>query len=320
MNRRVGAVAAVTMAVVFSVGVTGCGDAGSGGLLGGLVGGKAECDTYVGPNPTPAELQAARRGATEGLYRVMERAGVPTGPADGKQSFIDLNSTVFSEEVDLALAAAPPGSVQAYTEYLCDPPVAPDSPEAKQLLGDMSDKLEQFKSNPELADVDWDAAVAQMKDVNRQYAVNQAVMPLILCGTAIKAGEPVDASSLQQAQLSADMQTWALEGFRLLCPDQVPAATAAGDPAASGGGVQDCGPMPTGSGLHVINEATNLSCADATDLMTRYLDHPRTQAGDRGLQMDEWQCGILGAVRAEELGYAVVCETDSGKVTLQQPN
>lgn len=312
VNRWVGFVSGLTAVVVLSSGLAGCANPGSDGLFGTLSDAfsdeKARCDTYEGPNPTAAELQAARRDSTEALWEMMEKAGVPTGSADGRQAFIDANSTIFQDEVELALAQAPQGSVAAYTEYLCDPPVEPDSPEAKQLLGDTSAQLEQLRSNPALADVDWDAAVAEMKDINRKYAVIQAVMPLTLCGTAIKASQPVDTSSLEQVKLSADLQNWMVEGFRLLCPGQVPAA-------ATATGVQDCGPLPDLNG-HVLTEGTTISCADATDLMTRYLEDPRTRAGDRGAQMGEWDCGILGAARADELGYYVVCISDGGKVTL----
>lgn len=303
----------IATVVVISTSVIGCEAIGLGEFPG--ADSASQCDTYDGPNPSPIELSAARRASTEALYDLMAEAGIPTGPEDERELFIETNSRIFNDEIALALSAAPAGSVAAYTEHLCDPPVAADSPEAKQLLGDMSSQLEQFRSNPELADVDWDAAVSRVKDINREYAVIQAVNPLMVCGTAIKHGAPVDISSVRQKQVSPVLEAWIVEGWSLVCPDQMPAAQSAGVP-----GPQDCGTLPDKADSQVFTEATSMSCDEALDLISSYIEDPRTQRGDRGAQMGEWGCNILGASEVEELGYWLVCKSEGAMVTVRSSN
>ncbi len=258
-----------------------------------------------GTDPTAAELQEARRDSTEALYDMMVDAGVPLGPADQRESFVSANAEMFSDSIELALEQAPAGSVEAYTEYLCEPPVDPDSPEFKKLTGDALSQLEEIKSKPEFAEVDWDSLVDQTKENNRKYAVIQAVMPLMLCGTAIKYEDPVDASELPQEDLSPELRSWIIDGVRLLCPAHV---TETSTPTASGD--QECGPLPDRPDSVVSTEAATISCDEAVDLIARYLTDPRTERGDRGAQMGDWGCNILGAAEAEELGYWIACKNE----------
>lgn len=300
-------------AAVLSAGVISC-DRAEFGAFGDDDAG-FPCDVYEGPNPSAAELQASRRAATEALYELMEDSGIPSGPADQRNAFIETNSTAFGDQIAIALDQAPAGSVAAYTKYLCKPPMSPDSPEAKRLLGDMSSRLEELKSNPELTNVDFDAAAAEMQDINHKHAVIQAVMPLMVCGTAIQNDEPIDVTSVKQAQVSPVLEAWIVEGWALLCPDHAPTAQDVGVP-----GPHDCGTVPDKNTGQVFTEATSIACADALDLIGRYLDDPRTQRGDRGAQMGEWGCNILGAAEAEELGYFIVCNNDAGMVTVRPVN
>lgn len=63
-----------------------------------------------------------------------------------------------------------------------------------------------------------------------------------------------------------------------------------------------------------------MTCALAVPLISNYLADPRTQRGDKGAQMGDWQCGILGAAQEERVGYVVECiGPNGGTVRLTTP-
>lgn len=90
-----------------------------------------------------------------------------------------------------------------------------------------------------------------------------------------------------------------------------PAPAADGTPA-------DCGPAPEFPNLTVATSG-ELMCQDAVALVSRYASDPRTQRGDRGAQVDEWACNILGATEAERAGHVIICARSDGAVVTVGP-
>ncbi|WP_207842978.1 hypothetical protein [Williamsia soli] len=76
-------------------------------------------------------------------------------------------------------------------------------------------------------------------------------------------------------------------------------------------GPTDCGPLPDNPALRVVTSG-EMVCGLAVPLIVRYLDDPRTQRGDKGAQMGDWECGILGAAEEERRGYVVDCLGPNG--------
>lgn len=83
-----------------------------------------------------------------------------------------------------------------------------------------------------------------------------------------------------------------------------------------GAGPVDCGPAPGMPSNHVSVQSGTVSCESAQALLAAYLQDPRTQRGDRGANVQGWNCGILGAAEAEQKGYVVACSNDTDKITV----
>ena len=98
------------------------------------------------------------------------------------------------------------------------------------------------------------------------------------------------------------------------------ATTEPGPPPAATNTPAGCGSAPEFPNLEVTTSG-ELSCPDAIALISRYATDPRTQRGDRGAQVGDWACNILGAAEAERAGHVITCaRPDGAAVTVGPPN
>lgn len=305
--------------VVTAATIAGCGISGPDGLIG--VADDPDCPTYAGQNPSPAELQYARRESSTELITMLTELDVPIGGDEARRSFIETNTTLYKDEIAVALSNAPAGSVAAYTEYLCDPPLDENSPEAAMLSNSINQTLEHAKTMPGMEHVDWDAASERMLAINANYAEIQAVMPLYLCGSAMQSGTPIDPAA-QMPELSAEMQNWVADGWRLLCPEHVgPPIEAPSAAAANGAHSAQCGTvqLPDSDVQHdLVVVAGDIGCDEAGSVINRYLMDPGLQksGNTQAAEFLGWLCAMPTAAAAEQSGYALRCDRDGDSLRI----
>lgn len=108
----------------------------------------------------------------------------------------------------------------------------------------------------------------------------------------------------------AALQTWTLDGYRILCPDAVDKAS----PRISG-----CGEVSfpeSGVTAKVVVAEGDLSCSDAMAVFQKYLtDHSLEHTGNSwSAQFDGWGCSTPTATAAESYGYIGQCTKEGTEI------
>lgn len=88
-------------------------------------------------------------------------------------------------------------------------------------------------------------------------------------------------------------------------------------PAQAGaGGREDCGGIAGPLDQPLWTEG-GLSCADGASLLETFFTSPGVRAGDKGAEIDGFDCGIMGAGEAQEYGYVIRCVASDGRGVFQ---
>lgn len=94
-------------------------------------------------------------------------------------------------------------------------------------------------------------------------------------------------------------------------------ASAQAAPAQAGAsGREDCGSVAGPLDKPLWTEG-GLSCADGASLLETFLASPGVRAGDKGAEIDGFNCGIMGAGEAQEYGYVIRCVASDGRGVFQ---
>lgn len=94
-------------------------------------------------------------------------------------------------------------------------------------------------------------------------------------------------------------------------------ASAQAAPVQAGeSGREDCGSVAGPLDKPLWTEG-GLSCADGASLLETFLASPGVRAGDKGAEIDGFNCGIMGAGEAQEYGYVIRCVASDGRGVFQ---
>lgn len=184
---------------------------------GTTVASSSDCATFKGANPTPAEFQAMRTESFEASVAIQEQYGLGGGDTSGPAA--TQATTGGSQFINPALEQAPAGSVQKFTEYVCD--VTESQPDVASQLFAPQVGIGALRNNPNFADVDFDAVEEAVGDLRAEYPATSAVPVLQLCGTSITAGSSITTAVQQNYGASTPVGKVLLQSAKILCPSQV---------------------------------------------------------------------------------------------------
>lgn len=211
---------AVLAACVAALLVAGCGGTGGPSAFRpfGFGGGFAAtaCATYDGPNPSADEFRSIRVEFANKQFDIVEKYE-KVAAAGSRESFVDL---VTAENYDDVIAQVPDGGFAAYTELLCD-----FATSSGELLAETQaaarENLDALESNPEYADVDFEALGQEVAVLVNRYPIVSVTNPLTLCDLAKDSSSTMTEVLRDMAETEPEMAELNAKSLQIICPDLV---------------------------------------------------------------------------------------------------